>query len=210
MTKARSKIRIFLLALAGLLSVSAQAQNLIRYEAQPSGSKVKLQGSSTIHDWSADCAVIGGFMEVSPAFDADLKTPTPPPKVQITIPVRQLKTSEGKSMDKVMYEHLNLPEHPTIKYQLISLTPKEASQFDAQGALTISGVTRTNTMPVSFERVDKTKIKVKGNTSLKMTDFGVKPPAPSILGMSLIKTDDNVKLSFEWTVAQPEKAPDAK
>src|SRR2546425_35552 len=73
-----------------------------------------------------------------------------------------------------------------------------ASQFDAKGELTISGVTRTNTMPVNFERTAKDKIKVKGATTVKMTDFGIKPPAPSILGLSPIKTGDEVKLTFEW------------
>jgi polyisoprenoid-binding protein YceI len=194
-----------------LLVGSLHAQNAIRYEAQP-GSKIKIEGTSTIHDWKVDCAMIGGFMELEPSFDADLKTPTPATKVEVSIPVRQLKASEGKRMDNVMYEHLKLNDNPLVKYQLLKLTPKAGapSQFDAQGALTISGVTRTNTMPVTFERMDKTKIKVKGNTTVKMTDYGVQPPAPSILGMSLIRTGDDVKLTFEWLLAQPEKTVSAK
>jgi hypothetical protein len=31
-----------------------------------------------------------------------------------------------------------------------------------------------------------------------MTDFGIKPPAPEILGLSVIKTGDDLKLTFEW------------
>jgi polyisoprenoid-binding protein YceI len=196
------------LLLTGLLG----AQDAIRYQAQPGGSKMKVEGTSTIHDWRVDCAIIGGFMELDPAFDADLKTPTPATKAEVSIPVRQLKASEGKQMDNVMYEHMNLKDNPLIKYRLINLTPKTGapSQFDARGALTISGVTRTNNMPITLERIDKTKIKVKGNTSLKMTDYGIKPPAPSILGMSLIRTGDDVKLTFEWTLAQPEKTAEVK
>jgi hypothetical protein len=34
-----------------------------------------------------------------------------------------------------------------------------------------------------------------------MTDYGVEPPAPSILGLSPIKTGDDLKLSFEWLTA---------
>jgi len=148
-------------------------------------------------------------MELDPAFDADLKTLKTMPKVEVTIRVRQLKSSDNKpSMDKVMYEHMNLKDNPVVKYRLLELKPKaaqgSASQFDAKGELTVSGVTRTNNMPITMERIDKTKIKVGGTTKLKMSDFGISPPTLSIVGVG-IKTGDDVKLSFEWTTAQPEK-----
>ena len=148
-------------------------------------------------------------MELDPAFDADLKTPAATPKVEITIPVRQLKASWGKPMDNNMHEHLKQKDNPAIKYRLLTLTPKTGgpSEFDAQGALTVAGVTRTNMMLITMERIDKTKIKVKGATTVKMTDYGIQPPTLSILG---IKTGDDVKISFEWATAQPEKAVEGK
>jgi hypothetical protein len=36
-----------------------------------------------------------------------------------------------------------------------------------------------------------------------MTDFGMKPPAPSV-GLGLIKTADEVKLTFEWVTVRKE------
>jgi hypothetical protein len=62
-------------------------------------------------------------------------------------------------------------------------------------------------MPVTIERVDKTKIKVAGSTPLKMTDFDVVPPAPRILGMPVIKTGDDIKVSFEWLTMQKAGPP---
>ena len=199
-----------LLPAALLLAGSSRAQNPIRYEAQPGAGKVRIDGTSTLHDWAVESRAVGGFMELDAAFDADLKTLTSQPKVEVNVPVRQLKNTEGKkSMDNVMYEHMHLKDYQAIKYRLLDLTAKPggagASQFDARGELTISGVTRTNTMAITMERIDKTKIKVNGATSLKMTDFGIKPPAPSILGLAPIKTGDDVNLTFDWTVAQPEK-----
>ena len=75
-----------------------------------------------------------------------------------------------------------------------------ALQFEAVGALTIKGTTKTHTMPVTIEKKDG-KIKVTGKTALKMTDYGVKPPAPTIAGMSLIKTGDDITIAFEWVSA---------
>ena len=117
-----------------------------------------------------------------------------------------LKTSGGKRMDAVMQEHMKFAQFKTIDYKVLELTPKAgaAGQYEAKGALTVAGVTRTNAMPVTIERVDK-KLKVTGTASLKMTDHGIKPPAPDIAGISLIRTGDDVKLKFEW-VTEP-KAP---
>jgi hypothetical protein len=56
-------------------------------------------------------------------------------------------------------------------------------------------------MPVTITRVDKDKIKVSGQTALKMTDFGIKPPAPAV-ALGFIKTEDGVKLALEWVTAR--------
>jgi hypothetical protein len=37
-----------------------------------------------------------------------------------------------------------------------------------------------------------------------MTEFGIKPPAPAI-GLGLIKTGDDVKITFEWMTARKEE-----
>lgn len=193
-------------SLALLLAISVGAET-VRYDAQPTGSKAKIEGTSTIHDWTMESAVIGGFMEVDPKFpESALTDPAAAkPKVEAFMPVRSFK-SYAKKMDEVMQEHMNEPKHKRIEYKLIELKPKSAAgatgalEFDAVGTLTINGTTRTNTMPVKIEKKDG-KIKVIGNTPLKMTDFGVKPPAPSILGMSVIKTGDDIKVSVEWVVA---------
>jgi polyisoprenoid-binding protein YceI len=179
------------------------ADGWVTYKAQP-GSTVKMDGTSSIHDWTVIGGTIGGTMELDPAFDADLKTVKETPKVSVIIPVRQLKSQVAAGaarMDQVMQEHMNMKDHPRIEYKLLKLTPKE-DKFQAEGELTISGVTRTNIMTVSFERVESSKIKVSGQTTVKMTDHGIKPPAPQILGMPTISTGDEVKLAFEWLTAK--------
>ena len=158
----------------------------------------------------SDTDIIGGFMELEATFpDASGKSAPSAvkPKVEVKIPVRSLKSSGGKRMDAVMQEHMKFEEFKMIAYSILELAPKAgaAGQFDAKGTLTIAGVTKTNTMPVTIERVENTKLKVTGTATVKMTDFGIQPPAPEIAGLSLIKTGDDVKLTFEW-VTEP-KAP---
>ena len=76
--------------------------------------------------------------------------------------------------------------------------------FEAKGTLTVSGVTKDITFPVTMlRRVDTSRIAFSGVTAMKMTDFKITPPAPTA-AIGLIKTGDDVKLTFEWAVAKKE------
>jgi len=179
----------------------------VRYAPVPNSSTLRIDGTSTIHDWHAETPTIGGFMELEATFADGKSAPTGvKPNIEVKIPVRSLKSSGGKRMDAVMQEHMKFEQFKTIEYKVLELTPKAgaAGQYEAKGALTLAGVTKTNMMPVTIERVDG-KLKVTGTTAVKMTDHGIKPPAPEIAGISLIRTGDEVKLKFEW-VTEP-KAP---
>jgi len=205
--------RTLIATLAVALAGSMGAQTTVRYVSQP-GSSVKIDGTSSIHDWTVEGKIIKGFMEADADYPASAAKPdasAPKPKVEVSIPVRTLK-SYAKKMDEVMQEAMTMAKYPNIEYKLLELKPKADSpatgavKFDAVGALTVSGVTRTNLMPVTIERTDKA-IKVKGSTKMKMTQFGIKPPAPA-LALGLIKTGDDVTVSIDWLTA-PE-APAAK
>ena len=197
------------MALALGAASSLQAVETVRYTPVPNSSKLRMDGTSTIHDWHADTDVIGGYMELEATFPETPSQSAPSavkPKVEVKIPVRALKSSGGKRMDAVMQDHMKFDQYKTIEYRVLELVPKSgatgpAALFDAKGTLTVAGVTKTNTMAVTIERVEKTKLKVTGSTALKMTDFGISPPAPDV-GLGLIKTGDDVKLTFEW-VTEP-------
>lgn len=180
----------------------------VRYEARP-GSKVTLEGTSTIHDWTVTSAIIAGFMELESNFPLDPAQPTGDlkvtPKVDVSIPARSLKS--GKSlMDDVMHDALNVKSHTNITYALKEMKPVERKAgdplaFNTKGDLTVNGVTKELAMVVTLAPQPGNKLKASGNTQLKMTDFGIKPPAPAV-GLGLIKTADEIKITFDWMTAK--------
>ena len=207
----KSKLTLLLV----LTCLVAFAQNWTRYEAQPS-SRVKIEGTSTVHDWTVESQLIGGFMELDSSFPLDRSAAQIPdlkvvPKVQVNIPVRSIKSGKT-AMDTVMHNAMKQKEHPKIEYKLLELTPRKDQPaagplaFDAKGELTVAGVKKTITMPVVIEPLDKTRVKVTGTANLKMTDFGIQPPAPK-LALGLISTGDDVKITFEWLTAQKSAEP---
>ena len=184
------------------------AENWVRYDALPTGSKAKVEGTSTIHDWTVESRLIAGHVEFDSGFDLDQPAPG---KVNVhcvvTIPVRQLK-SDSTKMDTVMYEHIKQKDYPRIEYRLTEMTLKEAPKapdapfmFDTKGELAVAGVTNKVQMPVSMTRVGKDKLKFTGSTSAKMTSYGIQPP--TLIG--ILSTGDDLKISFEWLAAKKEE-----
>ena len=202
-------LRLSIAASALLCAAALYAADLAKFAAQP-GSKVKIDGTSTVHDWTVEGGIIAGAMELDSAFTADPTKAKPGKivaKVDATIPVRTIKSGKS-SMDNIMHAAMKQPVHPQIKYRLTELTLKETPktadapwEFDSKGELTVAGVTNAVAFPVTMTRTDKT-IKTIGTTSVKMTSFGIAPPAPAV-ALGLIKTGDDVKLTFEWNTAVP-------
>lgn len=197
-------------------SSSSQAQS--RYSALPNASSVKIDGSSTAHDWEMEGKMIGGFIEFGPGVKLDASaTAIPgltdnkvPVKVHAIIPVQTVHSKAEHMpdvMDHLMQEHLKSDQFGMIQYTLTGMTfkgPHAAGTpfvFDTTGELTIAGVTNTVNFPVTIEAPEASKIKVNATVPVKMTDYKVDPPAPNI-GLGLMKCGNDVKIIIDWTLVQ--------
>jgi polyisoprenoid-binding protein YceI len=202
-------------ALLLLAALSVRAADSTLYRAKP-GSKMRIEGTSSIHDWQVEGVVIGGTLEAGAGFPTEPGQAATPGKVEAKadakIPVRSLKSVEADgrpyndAMDKVMWEHLHEDTFPAITYHLSELVLKETAAskdapyvLDSTGDLAIAGVTNKVSFPVNVLPLGDGKLKVTGTIKVKMTDYKVDPPNPLHLG---IKTGDDVKLIFTWILAK--------
>jgi len=205
-----------IISIATLNSLSAVGQ-MARFDSR-SGSKVRIEGTSSVHDWQVEGKLIGGHVEAGPNFPTEPGQTVQPgkvdAKVEAFIPVRSLLSIEkdGKpykaAMDDRMYEKLKSDTNPKIFYYLNELVLTEPAKskdapyiFEAKGDLVVAGATNKISMPVSVLPLGDKKLKISGKTNAKMTDFGIQPVALNI-GPLAIKTGDEVKLSFDWMLAQ--------
>jgi hypothetical protein len=215
--KQTPKIHWLLFATLTIGVATATAQS-IELKAKP-GSKVQIDGTSTVHDWTVEGSLIGGSVKVGPGFPMEAGQTITPGKVEATvnafIPITSLKSvKDGKpystKMDEIMYEKLGKPTHKAILYTLAELTLKSAPDaaggpylFDAKGQLVVAGVTNAIQLPVEVTPLPGGLVKFATKTSLKMTDYKIEPPAPTI-ALGLIKTGDEVQLKVEWMTAKVE------
>lgn len=211
-------------ALLFLLNTGVRAQTLTRFDAKPgAGMKVRIEGTSTVHDWQVEGHLIAGSVEAGSNFPTDPGQDVKPGKIEARaiarIPVTSLKSIEkdgspySDKMDEVMYGKLKADAHRWIVFRVTELTLKEPAKskdapyvFDARGELEVAGVTNQVALPVNVLPLGDKKLKISGSTTVKMTDFGVQPPV--LIG--LLSTGDPVKLSFEWPVQQRKTAEAAK
>ena len=213
-----SKLAALSFAIAISLGATVRAEGVARFESIPDKSKVVVDGTSTLHDWTVKSNNISGHLE----FNFDLPSDAPPeqirqaivanPKaeVDVTIKVKSLK-SDDKALDKKMYEAMKADKHPSITYRLTKLelakdTHAEQTHFDVQttGELTIAGTTREFHMPMVLEVVDSQRVRISGTTSMKMTTFKVTPPKAM---MGMIKSGDKIRVAFEWNTKRASDAP---
>src|ERR1035437_1477894 len=186
--------------------------------AARSGSRVRIEGTSNIHDWQVESSLVGGFLEVGLGFPMEPGQTLQPGPVQaqaeVFIQVHSLKSldKDGKpysgKMDEIMYESLRSKQYPRIGYRSTELILKGATnvnevlqyEFDTRGELVVAGVTNEITMPVFVVPLDRGRVKISGITALKMTSFQIAPPAPAV-ALGLIKTAHDVIVQFDWVVA---------
>jgi polyisoprenoid-binding protein YceI len=164
--------------------LSANAQQ--RYVIAPS-SELKVEGTSTLRDWSMVSNQAKGQALIS--FEnnkiQDIKN------LVVTMPAKSLKSGSNQ-MDNHAYQSLNPKEHPEIRFELKSVEQVTATTLLARGVMTIAGVAKPMAVPVTY-KVTSNGLEFAGQAPIKFSDFKI--DAPTAL-MGTVKTGDNLNLSF--------------
>jgi len=187
--------RIILSAIALLVFLGGVAA-ADRY-TPATGSFVRIEGTSTLHDWKMEGTTISGNVTAPPI--EQWTNATPPSEASVSIPVTSIKSEHAK-MDKLMAEALKAGANPMIRYELINAVlsqPGAAFVLATRGKLTIAGVTREVEMQITGARNTNGTYTLTGQLPIRMSDYGIKPPA-AMLGT--IKTGNDVKVTFRWVV----------
>lgn len=174
--------------------------NSIRYSFTPA-SEMRVEGTSTIHGWVAEVGTITGGMEITGG--GGLLEGGTLANARLTIPVGSLDTDNG-TMNKKMRAALKAGSHEEIVYELVSATLMEVPDGNTfriftKGNLTLAGVQKPIEFTVTGEDLGGGALRLNGSYSLRMSDFGIKPPT-AMLGT--LKTGDEVTIYFDLVAAK--------
>jgi hypothetical protein len=186
--------RFILLAVVALVSTfAANAQNVRKNTA----FIVKVKGSSNLHDWVMEAK--NGTIEANLNLASNVSYLAGIQSLTFSLPVKNLKSTEGNLMDTRAYDALKAEKNPTISFKLLSATPTSntanKSVFKVTGELTISGTTKQIEMTANATKNADGSVIITGSQNLKMTQFGIKPPS---FMFGALKVTDN--LTIDYTV----------
>lgn len=148
-------------------------------------SVLKINGSSTIHDWTVAANSMKGSMKMEAGNVKNLL---------LQVDVAQIKSERGAAMDKKMHAALKVEEHPEVsfKFQEIKKSADSENTFQLKGLLNIAGVEKAVNIALEFQEIEG-KYKFKGSKELKLQDYNMEPPT-AMFGQIIV--GDNVTVEF--------------
>jgi polyisoprenoid-binding protein YceI len=184
--------------MAAATVAGAQSASAIRLRLDP-GSELTIEGTSSLHDFHCKTDKINAYVDVDPGYTKDLtKVARPIASVKVNIVVKTLSCGNGQ-MDRNMYSTLKADENQLIKYVLSGYDILDGtvspSAFAAKttGTLTVAGQEKVVAMKISAERLSDGKAVAQGEQTLRMSDFGIKPPS---FMFGRLKVGDEIKVKF--------------
>jgi polyisoprenoid-binding protein YceI len=156
------------------------------------GSRVWLEGDSTLHPYKATATQFDAVADVTAQTPDAVRLSD----LSVSIPVRNLKSGEN-GLDDNMYKALQASRYPTIRFSAPAAVVRVAGSGSAvaeiKGRLSIAGVDRDVLLQASGMRSGGTW-RLSGSEPLNMSQYGIEPP---VLFGGLIKCTDRITVRFE-------------
>ncbi|MDA0990344.1 MAG: YceI family protein [Verrucomicrobia bacterium] len=211
---------IWLKSLVCVLAVAAIATDLpaATYRLQP-GSRIQLNGSSTVHDWSFDSREVSGSVFIPVGYDVIDQlfaewTASQPPDLEtaygrrdtiqswsghLTMPVDSLE-NDNPRQKRDMQQALKGDQFPIITCSLtnvVAIRPVEqttdALLIQTLGYLEIAGQRRPATIAFTATPNGDRTYRAEGRVQIRMSDFDIDPPSAMF---GLLRAHDDVDLAF--------------
>lgn len=174
----------------------------IDYRTLP-GSKMWIEGTSTLNNYTCLTKDVAGYAEVNDT--ADVKNNAEgKDKAFLTIMVRSLNCGRDLMNDD-MYNAMKSDKYPFIKYDLINahlVSSVDSTggwyELATKGRLSIAGDTNTVEILMKVKRIGKGVFRLIGSKALTMNDFDIIPPTHFF---GLIKAHEALTVHFDLLAA---------
>jgi polyisoprenoid-binding protein YceI len=179
-----------LLLFLGLITFGGglvQAQTL---KLNPKTFSMTIFGTTNVHNFQSKVTQATGELVMNGSKQVQ--------SLVVEIPVKGIKSNE-KLMDTKTYEAFNATKNPTITFKMLEVNSLQVTGNDinvtVSGNLTIAGVTKKVSLKSTGKTTKAGVYEFSGSYSLKMTDYGMKPPT----AMLVMKVGDVITLKYSVT-----------
>ena len=155
-----------------VVGIAAVLMQVAAASAQSSNVEFTVSGSSTVRNWTCSAqgviAVTPGTSAIpAPGFASGVQAAT------VTVPLKAFKCPNDE-MTQHLNEAMKSAEFPEVVYRLEKYDIA-GTQAQATGTMTITGVSKPVSVPVTLTASDK-GVQVEGNTKLEFATFNIEPP----------------------------------
>jgi hypothetical protein len=180
----------------------AQNKGEVFYVTLP-GSKLWIEGTSTINDYTCASGQVEGYAEIINSPDLTPGT-IKKDKVIVSIAVRTLDCGNN-TMNKDMYNAMKADAFPEIKYELVyarASARRDSSNriiLHTLGNMFIAGKEKLENIKIIIEKLSGGNFRLTGSFPVSMLDYGITPPQ-HLLG--LIKAHEKLVVHFDLIIAE--------
>lgn len=153
---------------------------MTRYRIVPERSRVWIDARSSLHPIHSTTDGLEGFIDVD-APDGGEVTLAAPPAGRLSLPISRL--SSGNVLeDRELHKRVDAKRYPTIDGVLTSSERIDGtSRHRVRGDLAFRGVSRRCEDELTVEVVDDRTVRLEGQSTFDVRDFGMEPPRILIL-----------------------------
>jgi polyisoprenoid-binding protein YceI len=157
---------------------------MTHYVIVPERSLVEIEGRSSVHPIHSRTTGLEGFINIEFGGDGrvDPTDRTAAPSGRLSLPVERL-TSGNPIEDRELKRRIEARRFPTIDGVLTELSAVGAGGTDGtddryvvSGEITFRGETRAYEHEMTIERLDDHTVRLTGEASFDIRDFGMEPP----------------------------------
>jgi polyisoprenoid-binding protein YceI len=162
-----------------------------RYSIVPDRSQVWIDARSNVHPIHSSTSGLEGYveMDLEPSGTID---PVTTPAGRLSLAVDRLK-SGNRMEDRELQKRIDARKFPRIEGQLEQITPNGSNAtYRVSGEVTFRGVSRQHQDHMDITAVDDKTIRLAGESSFDIRDFGMQ--APKVL---LLKVEPQVQVRVE-------------
>lgn len=202
-----------------LVAASASASDAVTHFASTAPTTLMLEGSSNVAPWrcrsmsvDVEMAVAAPIEKINAVIDhiedgniavwmADpVQASFPAPRFAMFIPIAAFRCG-NPVMERDLRRALFADRFPSIEFRFTDFRGAIEHDIDRKvysatvtGELSMAGASRQIELRVVAERITRDRFRIQAVLPLRMTDFGVRPPA-ALFGM--VKAHDELTVRFD-------------
>jgi hypothetical protein len=145
-----------------------------RFDIVPERSQVWIDARSSVHPIHSQTDGLEGFVELAIGEDGAVDVAAGA-HARLSLPVEQLRSGNFLE-ERELKRRIDARRFPTIDGELSSLSRDGDGAYLVEGTITFRGESRVYEAPMTIEMVDGQTLRLAGEATFDIRDFGMEPP----------------------------------